>query len=170
MYISWWGSRFIKKVNAAPRAHENHRGHILRPSSCSGSKPVHSEVCGSMAQIMLIYHREELNTLHVLWASFSSHYCYSLVWVKVQDIPGNKRFCRLTSERQEAETQGTQAWHLPVHPVVPFFTEYPSWQWQMKDPLVFSHSPNMQMLEVKSHSFTSRELSIPRLIFIHSID
>lgn len=52
-------------------------------------------------------------------------------------------------------------WHihwksdLPVHPVVPFLTEYPTWQWQMKEPLVFSHSPNMQMLEFKSHSFTS---------------
>lgn len=44
---------------------------------------------------------------------------------------------------------------LPVHPVVPFLTEYPSWQWQMKEPLVFSHSPNIQMLEFKSHSFTS---------------
>lgn len=44
---------------------------------------------------------------------------------------------------------------LPVHPVDPFLTEYPSWQWQMKEPLVFSHSPNMQMLEFKSHSFTS---------------
>ena len=87
MCISCWGSRLIKKVNAAPRACENHVGHTLHPPSHSASKPVHSEVCGSAAQIMLIYHGAGPNTSHVLWA-------FLITWLLQPDMGESKRHSR----------------------------------------------------------------------------
>lgn len=95
---------------------------------------IHADLCKILTLIFTITYRYQ--SLNCVWTLV--HLLY---------LKANQHMCT--------------SWHicwksaLPVHPVVPFLTEYPSWQWQMKEPLVFSHSPNIQMLEFKSHSFTS---------------
>lgn len=62
--------------------------------------------------------------------------------------------CHLRESRQRRRPLSSAS-DVPVQPVDPFLTKYPIWQWQMKEPLVFSQSPWRQMFGFRSHSFTS---------------